>query len=47
MLKGTLLIGNHNLSDLRNVPITPTPLGRVFLFYSYIYIIKEYYEKSK
>ena len=30
MLKGTLLIGKRNLSDIRNVPITPTPLDETF-----------------
>ena len=30
MLKGAILIGNHNLSDIRNVPITPTPLDETF-----------------
>ena len=39
MLKGTILIGNHNLSDLRNVPITPTPLDETF-YLLYIFILK-------
>jgi len=40
MLKGTLLIGNHNLSDLRIVRITPTPLDEVFYLYN-IFICME------
>ncbi len=40
MLKGTILFGNHNLSDLRIVRITPTPLDVNFLIYPYIYNIK-------
>ena len=46
MLKGTLLIGRVNLSDRRTVRITPTPLGRGFLFYPYIYIKIGYDEKN-
>ncbi len=34
MLKGAILIGNHNLSDRRTVRITPTPLDEVFYLYN-------------
>ena len=40
MLKGTILIGNHNLSDRRTVRITPTPLDEVFYLYN-IFICME------
>jgi len=47
MLKGTIWVGNHNLSDHRIVRITPTPLDGGFLFYPHIYNKKKLWEELK